>query len=62
MNYVSVVSIGLTLFVLGLYFFSKRGQFSGPRVLEAHMDRVDAIPAGERDFDQSVDTNWEKKE
>jgi choline transport protein len=62
MNYVSAVSIGLTLFVLGLYFFSKRGQFNGPRVLAAHMQRVDAVPARGHALDQSEDLGWEKKE
>ncbi|CAG8240099.1 unnamed protein product [Penicillium salamii] len=61
MNYVSVVSAGLTLFVLGLYFFSKRGQFNGPRVLEAHAGMIEAVPAGEQTVDRSMDTNWESK-
>lgn len=32
MNYVSVVSVGLTVFVLGLWFTTKRGKFHGPSV------------------------------
>lgn len=32
MNYVSVVSVGLTGIVLALYFFTKRGKYLGPRV------------------------------
>ncbi|KAJ5326587.1 hypothetical protein MYU51_014591 [Penicillium brevicompactum] len=61
MNYVSVVSVGLTLFVLGLYFFSKRGKFNGPRVLDTHAVMIDAVSAGEQRQDQSMDTNTEKK-
>ena len=33
MNYVSVVSVGLTAIVFTLYIFSKRGKYLGPRVL-----------------------------
>ena len=61
MNYVSVVSVGLTLFVLGLYFFSKRGKFNGPRVLDTHAVMIDAVSAGEQRQDQNMDTNVEKK-
>jgi len=32
MNFVSVVTVGLTLFVLGLWFTSKRGKFVGPKI------------------------------
>lgn len=32
MNYVSVVSVGLTVTVLALYFYSKKGEYLGPRV------------------------------
>ncbi|KAJ5758113.1 uncharacterized protein N7511_006807 [Penicillium nucicola] len=49
MNYVSVVSVGLTGFVLGLYFFSKRGRFNGPMVLDVHVQRVDAVAAEQGD-------------
>jgi choline transport protein len=32
MNYVSVVSIGLTITVFALYLFSKKGKYLGPRL------------------------------
>ena len=32
MNYVSVVSVGLTGIVLALYLFAKRGKYLGPRM------------------------------
>lgn len=32
MNYVSVVSVGLMSFVIGLWFFTKRGIFKGPKI------------------------------
>lgn len=32
MSYVSVVAAGLILFVVGLWFTTKRGVFKGPRV------------------------------
>jgi hypothetical protein len=32
MNYISVVSIGLTSIVLLIYFFSKKGKYLGPRM------------------------------
>src|ERR1700737_1188994 len=31
MNYVSVVATGLTMFVIGLWFTSKKGKFTGPK-------------------------------
>jgi choline transport protein len=38
MNFVSVVTIGLTLFVLGLWFTSKRGKFVGPKINMAELE------------------------
>ena len=32
MNYVSVVCAGLVIFVIGLWFTSKRGKFTGPKI------------------------------
>jgi choline transport protein len=32
MNYISVVCNGLVLFVIGLWFTSKRGKFTGPKI------------------------------
>jgi choline transport protein len=61
MNYVSVVSVGLTGFVLGLYFFSKRGRFNGPVILDVYVQRVDAVPAEQGDRDDALNRAWEKK-
>jgi choline transport protein len=38
MNFVSVVTIGLTLFVLGLWFTSKKGKFVGPKINMAELE------------------------
>lgn len=32
MNYVSIVSVGLTVAMLALYIFSKKGKYPGPRL------------------------------
>lgn len=32
MNYVSVVCVGLIMFVIGLWFVSKKGTFKGPKI------------------------------
>lgn len=37
MNYVSVVCCGVILFMVGLWFTSKKGSFAGPRI---DMDRL----------------------
>ena len=38
MNFVSVVTVGLTLFVLSLWFTSKRGKFVGPKINMAELE------------------------
>ncbi|KAJ5946179.1 hypothetical protein N7454_003018, partial [Penicillium verhagenii] len=40
MNYVSVVSVGLTTFVFVLYLFFKRGKYLGPRLPDEHFEAI----------------------
>lgn len=45
MNYVSVVVSGLTMFILALWFTSKKGKFVGPRINMAQLEqrRMEAL-------------------
>jgi choline transport protein len=48
MNYVSVVRAGLVMFVIGLWFTSKRGTFTGPKInMEELIERRMAALNGE---------------
>jgi choline transport protein len=48
MNYVSVVAMGLAVFVIGLWFTSKKGKFTGPKINMAQLNerRLAAIHGG----------------
>lgn len=53
MNYVSVVSVGLTAAVLALYVFSKRGQYLGPRLPNELGQIVDGEELGNMELKDS---------
>jgi choline transport protein len=48
MNYVSVVATGLAMFVIGLWFMSKKGKFTGLKINMAQLTerRLAAIHGG----------------
>lgn len=70
MSYVSVVTVGLVSFVLILWFTTKRGVFTGPKIdfdllndrrnaaLHNGVSNIDAVPAG--DSSTRVDVAGEK--
>jgi len=55
MNFVSVVSVGLTLFVLGLWFTSKRGNFLGPKINMAELEERRMAAMGESSIIEGID-------
>lgn len=66
MSYVSVVAVGLTAFVLGLWFTSKRGKFTGPHINYAELTqkRMAALGVDEviNGIDRSVSLGDEEGE
>jgi len=59
MNYVSVVVVGLVSFVIVLWFTSKRGKFTGPKINMQQLTqrRLAAIKGGELTDGLSEDVN-----
>lgn len=53
MNYISVVSIGLTSIVLLIYVFSKKGKYLGPRMPSEEVDLNGHAIAGKEGQDFS---------
>jgi choline transport protein len=55
MNFVSVVAVGLTLFVLGLWFTSKRGKFVGPKINMAELEERRLAAMGDSSIIEGAD-------
>jgi choline transport protein len=55
MNFVSVVTVGLTLFVLSLWFTSKRGKFIGPKINMVELEERRMAAMGENSFIEGID-------